>query len=141
MKVLFNHTPAVVAWALQRIPHAHDFGPCEALGVLDGNRLVAAVVYNNQRDNNIEMSVAAEGRRWLFRAALFAFFDYPFNQLGLGRVTSTIPSGAATKPARKFCQHIGFRYEGSVREHYRDGRDAVIFGMLRRECRWLGEAA
>ena len=138
MKVLFGHTPAVAAWVRERVPHVADWGPCEALGVIEGDRLVAGVVYNEFREANIEMSVAAlPGARWLSRAALFAFFHYPFGTLGCGRVTSTIRSGGEAKSVRKFCQHVGFKYEGVVREFYRDGRDAVIFGMLRRECRWI----
>lgn len=138
MKVLFNHTSEVSAWVKDRIEQVSDWGPCEALGVIDGNRIVAGVVYNHFSQANIEMSVAAEpGIRWLSRPALFAFFYYPFVTLGCNRVTSTIKSGSSTKSVRKFCQHVGFKYEGVVREFYRDGRDAVIFGMLRRECRWI----
>lgn len=139
MKVLFGHSAAVADWARERIPTVTDWGLCEALGVVDDReRLVAAVVYNHFAEANIEMSVAAEPNvRWLSRPALFAFFFYPFVTLGCNRVTSTIKSGPETKSVRKFCQHVGFRYEGVVREFYRDGRDAVIFGMLRRECRWI----
>ena len=138
MKMLFNHSREVGEWVRERVPNVPDWGPFEALGIVDGTRIVAGVVYNHFAEANIEMSVAAEeGVRWLSRDALFGFFYYPFVTLKCRRVTSTIKSSPEQKSVRKFCQHVGFKYEGVVREFYRDGRDAVIYGMLRRECRWL----
>lgn len=32
---------------------------------------------------------------------------------------------------------MGFTYEGNMRGAYPSGADALIYGMLRQECRWI----
>lgn len=60
------------------------FGQCAALGVVRDGRLIAGVVYHNWRPSAgvIEMSAAAEDRRWLQRPVLRAMFAYPFDEVG-----------------------------------------------------------
>jgi hypothetical protein len=38
----------------------------------------------------------------------------------------------------RFCKHLGFVREGRIREGAKAGLDLLIFGMLRSECRFLG---
>ena len=56
-------------------------------------------------------------------------------QLGCRRVTGYVP--AANARARRLDEHLGFVYEGRLREALPDGQDVLVLGMLRRECRWL----
>jgi RimJ/RimL family protein N-acetyltransferase len=80
------------------------------------------------------MHIAAEGKRWMNRQILFAAFDYPFNQLGVRRITGLVPG--KNMQARGFDEHIGFRLEGVMRNALKDD-DILVYGMLREECRWL----
>ncbi len=59
-------------------------GPYSSMGVVDGNDLIAAVVYHNfsRHRGIIELSAAATSPRWLSRRVLEAMFGYPFRQLG-----------------------------------------------------------
>ena len=74
------------------------------------------------------------GRRWLTREFLFAIFDYPFNQLGVRRITGLVPK--KNKDARRFDEHLGFEYEGNMRNALADD-DMIIYGMLKEKCKWL----
>jgi RimJ/RimL family protein N-acetyltransferase len=61
-------------------------------------------------------------------------FGYPFNQVGCRRLTAT--TEAKNQPVRAFLCHLGFREEGVIRQGFPTD-DAVVYGMLRDECRWL----
>ena len=56
-----------------------------AMVSIDGQgRALGAVVYQNFQPEygTIELSAAAQSKRWLSRSVLKDMFDYPFNQLG-----------------------------------------------------------
>jgi RimJ/RimL family protein N-acetyltransferase len=44
----------------------------------------------------------------------------------------------SNETAKKFDEHVGFIQEGVIREAFEDGEDAILYGMLRSECRYLG---
>jgi ribosomal-protein-alanine N-acetyltransferase len=70
--------------------------------------------------------------RGLATAAARAAIDYAFEELGLHRVTADADPRNA--PALALLERLGFRREGLLREHYRQGeewQDGVLFGLLR----------
>lgn len=106
-----------------------------ALGLVTDGELVAGVVYNHFTGVNIMAHIAGKpGRKWLTREFLFAMFDYPFNDLGVRRITGLVPK--KNKDARRFDEHLGFEYEGNMRNALADD-DMIIYGMLREKCKWL----
>lgn len=116
-----------------------DWGQFTALGVLDNDGvLLAGVIYNHFTPWNCCMHVGAlPGRSWMSRELLFAAFDYPFNQLGMRRVTGLVPK--RNKRARKLDEHLGFEYEGNLRNALPDD-DLIVYGMLREKCKWISPA-
>ncbi|SDP08378.1 GNAT family protein [Phyllobacterium sp. OV277] len=54
------------------------------MGVVEGDKLLAGVVYHNWTPETgvIELSAASLDARWLTAPVLKAMFDYPFQQLG-----------------------------------------------------------
>jgi len=116
----------------------HGFGPCTAIGTERDGKLLGAVVYHDYRPHfsSIQMSCAAVDRRWLSRAALEIFFHYPFVQLRCERVTAIV--ARKNKPSRSLVEGVGFCHEGVVRKGFGTD-DAMIYGMLKNECRWLKE--
>lgn len=100
---------------------------------------VAVVVYNHFHSPDIWMHVAAEPARiWCTPDFLENIFAYPFQQLGCGRVTGLVAHSHTR--LRKLLLHVGFTEEGRMRESLPTGDDLIAYGMLRRECRWIGES-
>jgi RimJ/RimL family protein N-acetyltransferase len=61
------------------------FGACKAVGFVDGDKLVAGVVFHNYEpwSGVIELSAYSTKRKWLTKERLKAIFGYPFDQLNL----------------------------------------------------------
>lgn len=100
---------------------------------------VAAIVYNHFWRPDIWMHVAAEkGSGWCTHDFIRHAFWYPFVELECGRVTGLL--GARTHTHHKLMLHLGFTVEGRIREALPTGDDFIVYGMLRRECRWIKES-
>lgn len=135
MKQLICQPKEMIANFVSEEFGAQNWEDYSAIGMMKDDKLIAGVIYNHFSLPNICMHVASEGRHWLNREFLFAVFDYPFNQLGCGRITALVPRKNII--ARKFDKHIGFKYEGRLRRSLPDGDDMMIYGMLKEECKWL----
>jgi RimJ/RimL family protein N-acetyltransferase len=138
--IITGYDKEVAAWVASKIPFASNLHekPCTAIGIAQDNDLVGGVVFNNfihydDKTSNIEMHVAGVGN-WLSRGALYAFFSYPFNQLGCNLVIGAVPKKA--KHTRKFDEKIGFKLRG-VLPGFFPGDDACMYTMNRNECRWI----
>lgn len=123
-------------WALARIPGVHSWGEWyETIGWEKSGELQAVAVFNNYCGPDVCLHVAAiPGKRWLTREVLRAVFRYAFNQLGVRRITSHIPS--QNRDSVRFNLHLGFHLEGVKRNGWWDD-DMLITGMLKSECRYL----
>jgi RimJ/RimL family protein N-acetyltransferase len=133
VRLVLGRDVEVSAWTRARIPHCHDWGPCAAIGVADGNEeLIAGVVFNNYHPHykSIEISTASSRKRWLTKSLITGIFAYPFAQLGCQRVTAATPRNAHT--ARQFLETFGFQPEGIVRLGF-GSQDALLFGLLASE--------
>jgi RimJ/RimL family protein N-acetyltransferase len=138
-RIIVGRDVAVAEWVRRRIPDGIDaWGPCRAIGIARGNELIAGIVYNNFRWPSIEASIASIEPGWCSRRNLAAAFAFPFRQLGVRRVGAS--TAAANAEVRRFLLRLGFRQEGVMRQALKSG-DAVIFGMLEPECRWLTPSA
>lgn len=137
MKLLYGHDAEVAHWVAQRIAHVGDgasFGPCVAIGVIDGaGVLKGGVVYHNWLPTygNVELSFASEGRRWLTREIICSLLRYAWVQLQVIRLTAVTPQTATS--ARRFLDDFGFKREGVVRQGFGKTENAIISGLLRRE--------
>jgi RimJ/RimL family protein N-acetyltransferase len=137
--VLFGADQMVAEFVMDRIPEVPrdtGFGKFVALGIVRDNALVGGVVFHNYRGHDIEMSAASDDPRFLMgRDTLKTLFFYPFVTAGCTRMT-TITS-QANKRARKIDEKLGFKLEGLIRRGWDGNKHAIVFGMLRSECRWL----
>lgn len=106
-----------------------------ALGVVRRNQLVGGVVYHNFRGCDVEVVAAFEDPGWALPGTLRALFAYPFETLRCARVTAIV--ARKNRRARRLCEGFGFRLEGVARKALDGKEDAMIYGMLRAECRWL----
>lgn len=127
--------PAALAFALEKCgvdswDHPHT------ISLHDGAIVIASVAYERFTGECCNAHIASDGsRHWMTRRFLRAIFAYPFIQLGLARITGIVPASNAA--ALAFDLHLGFQIEGRCREALPGGEDAIIIGMLRRECRFI----
>lgn len=99
------------------------------------NEFIGGVVITNFREYDCEISCAAETSMAWSDDVMRAVFTYIYNQLGCVRVTAITKKG--NRKARAFLEALGFVLEGNLRKAY-DGRsDALIYGLLASECRYL----
>ena len=133
MELLFGQDEAVAEWASARLGTS-IVRPYVAIGVWDGSKLRAAMVFNDFTGANIEITVASDPAGST-RAAVRQAFAYPFRQAGCRRLTMRTRADHAVM--LDIAGRLGFRREGVLREFYDDGCDAVVFGLLRSECRWI----
>lgn len=127
----------LTAWASARIPQSPVWVRCNGIGLEHNGELVAAVIYDNWFHPSICGHIASDGtRRWLSREFLQAMFRYPLVQLGCERITAPIDDG--NDAAVNFVERLGFVLEGRLRRATSDGRDKLIYGILRSEAaKWL----
>lgn len=132
----------VGAYLMEKIPGLRlEAGGFVAFMIVDDNRdFVGGVAYSNFRAYDgqpldVEISCAAEHPAAFRPTVCRAVFEYAFEQVGVVRVTAITAKG--NKKARDFLQSLGFQLEGNARLGYDGRRDALIYGLLRSECRFL----
>lgn len=140
--ILAGEKHRVAKWVCDRIrdmdsPPEKDF---EALGVVKDGRLIGGVIYNCYWEiapgqHDIRVVIAGEPG-WLTKASLRALFSYPFMQLNCVRMTALI--ARANKKSLDLNQRLGFKIEGCIRDGFGQGKDALVTGLLKAECRWIG---
>lgn len=118
-------------------------GMFQAFMVVDDDmNFVAGVAFTNYRMTNgeptdIEISCASSTPLAWRPGVSRAIFKYVFETVGCVRCTSITVKG--NRKARAFLEGFGFQLEGNVRLGYDGRRDALIYGLLRSECRFLAE--
>jgi RimJ/RimL family protein N-acetyltransferase len=130
--LLFGCDEAVAGWVQDRIPHvARGFGPCAAIGVYSGNKMLAGVVYHDFQPEfgTIQISMAADNPMWSRKKHLRALLSYPFNQIGAYKVWTATPHD--NEAALRVNLHIGFKKEATLAHHFGRRRHAVICRMLK----------
>ena len=136
--LVYGYDKELSFWAAQKlgIDSFDVSGNYRAIGVMYNGDIIASVVYYNYRHPNIEMSVASISPRWSTRLTLKGIFDYPFNQLGCSRATVLVDK--ENTKSRSLVERLGYVQEGILREAHPTG-DAILYGMLKRECKWITE--
>ena len=119
---------------VERIPHLRHLGlwPCVAFGIIRDGRVAGGVAFNNHRGFDVHMSAVLDCA--LSRSELRVLCDYAFGQLGCRRVTAV--TGKKNKKARKALEVIGFTLEGVLKRGLDGFEDAMVFGLLKEQCRW-----
>lgn len=126
----------------EKIGVRFDPTTCQGFAVLnDKGEFVAAVLvsdvrYSEGRALNCEISCASDTSVAWQPHVCRAVFEYIFRQLGCRRCTS-ITRKNNTK-ARAFLEALNFQLEGNMRCGYDGDKDALIYGLLAEECRFLG---
>jgi RimJ/RimL family protein N-acetyltransferase len=83
------------------------FGNCVAMGVIDGETLIAGMIFHNYEPTaqTIELSGAAISKRWLNRRVFNEMFSYAFDQAGCQMLVAR--HSEHNKPLRRMWSAIG----------------------------------
>lgn len=140
MNLIYGQTSTIVDFVRRHAFGAapgveRGFGPATAIGVSDGEKLVAGVIYHDwtPETGTIEISTAAVNRKWLSRPVLRAIFDYPFNQIGCQMVIAR--TLAENYHLRRMARVVGAR-ECLIERLYGMDRDGVILTLTKEA--WTG---
>lgn len=117
--------------------HGAALGPLDAgLGIWDHGeaQVIGAAIFNNYDFASMELTVIFDRPIALTRGMLNAVFSYPFIQLDRARLTARTRANNAQ--VRRKIRRLGFKPEGRLRRYFGDD-DAMIYGMLKDECKWI----
>lgn len=132
--ILYGYDAEVIEWVGNQLECEFE-RTARAIGAVKNGKIIAGVVYHNYRPPyNIEMSIASISPKWATKRNLGHFFRYPFNQLGLPRVTAIV--SAKAESVQKFLERLDFIKEGEMRNAHPDG-NAFIYGLLREDCKYI----
>jgi RimJ/RimL family protein N-acetyltransferase len=139
MNLIFEPREYLMRWAMNRIKGAIPLkvdGDWQVIGLAEDNTLHCVAIYHDLRENSIEMSIAADTPKWATRGNIRAFLHYPFCQQGVSHVRAVIH--IKNHRSRRFVQGLGFKLEGVLRQASKDGKNLMLYGMVRKEAdRWL----
>ena len=132
MRPVFEPQEAIAAWAGRELG-VNFHPPYYAIGVVNSHgEPVGAAVFNGMSDKNIEISMVGPGA--FSRPIARVMAEFAFNANNVARVT--VKTRSKNKRLVRLIQKAGWRREGCLRRWYGDD-DAIVFGMLRKECRFL----
>lgn len=113
-------------------------GMYQAFAVInDSGEFCAGVVISEFRGYDCQLSCASETPMAWIEEVVGGVFEYVYHQLGCVRCTAMTKK--SNKRCRAFLEHLGFTLEGRVRLGYDGIKDALIYGLLASECRYLEE--
>lgn len=124
-----------VAGILPDVNSVEDLGDYTSVGYMEGGQFIAGVIFRKYVGFDIEVTVASTNPRWCTRGRLTELFIYAFIQLGCSRVTSI--SNRKNKRSRRLLKGLGFKEEGIMRKGMYGREDAVLYGMLKEECKFI----
>lgn len=132
-------TGAVGAYMQDKFGFELEPGRYTALMLVDSNMdMQGAFTFYNYRNFDVEVMGAIEPGVVAFRPHICrALADYVFNQLGCVRVTASTTK--LNSKARKFLKHAGFELEGRLKRGYDGKHNALIYGLLAENCRYLAD--
>jgi len=131
---LTDDAARVRAFCAERLGDA-EWGVSTGIGLERDGVLIAGVVYDRFTGPNVYAHIAGTpGTQWMTRQFLHAIFSYPFEQLGVARITGEV--AASNAEALRLDKHFGFKYEATLKGVVPSG-DLVILVMWKEDCRWL----
>lgn len=143
MRVSMHDQRSLIEWAEPRMGLIHGGAPSEtrALGVYDQNAELQAVIWFNAfYGRQASFHIASDGgKRWATRRVFQMVFSYAFDRspgaLALDRLEFRV--SVKNIPVQVLALKTGLKIEGVAKCGAEDGNDAIIMGMLAKDCHWL----
>lgn len=103
--------------------------PFTCMGIARDGEIIAGVIFNVFEGADVHVSIAGHG--WT-RGFCAAVGEYVFGQLQCERMTAKTEKTEIVR----FAERLGGQVEGLLRNHFGQGRDAFLVGILRDEWRF-----
>lgn len=103
--------------------------PFTGMGIERNGVIVAGAIFNVFEGSDLHVSIAGHG--WT-RGFCEAVGEYVFGQLGYLRMTAITEHTSIVR----FGERLGGQIEGCLRNHFGQGRDGFIVGILKEEYRF-----
>ena len=109
-------------------------GPQWAPGIVDNDgQLRGGFIIRANSGTTCELTVYSD--QALTHGIARALFRYIFDALGF--VRCVIHTAKSNRIVKRAVPKLGFRFEGTARNFYGQGEDALQFSMTPQTCRWL----
>lgn len=133
-ELVFDQKERIGAWVAQQVGQGADWGSFYALGIIQGDEVIAGVVFNNFNGANATCHIAIARHTRLVPEMITAACRYAFEFCSLKRLTGMVPSNEPKILA--FDKHLGFEEEFLMKDGA-PGADMHILVMRPDTCRWL----
>lgn len=108
----------------------------KGIGLEKDGELIAGALYEGFNGQNVWAHLAGKpGKRWMNRQFLWYGFHYPFNEMGVKRISGYV--NASNTEARRLNEHFGYQEEARLKGAAPDGGDVILYVMWRENCRFL----
>ncbi len=116
-----------------------DFTPDKSrcIASVEDGKILGAVIFDRFTKYGCELSIASDHPRFLTRNFIHVTCYYAFVTCGKIRITTLVKEH--NKRSIKLTKGIGFIHEATLKQAYGD-QDAILFRMLKDECKWLPAA-
>ena len=132
-RYLFGADEFVRKWVADHIDFVDAFPKnSAALGILDGDRIIAGAVYSelSAKYKTVCLHFASTSPRWATKEAVKTVLGIPFEQLGCDRIQTICRK--KNKRNRKLLEGVGFKLEGVHKRYFGEWGDACSYGLLKR---------
>ena len=128
--------PARVFAFVSEIMPMSPVGGMKGIGLEKDGELIAGALYEGFNGQNVWVHLAGQpGKRWMNREFLRYGFHYPFNEMGVKRISGYV--NASNTEARRLNEHFGYQEEVRLKGAAPDGGDVILYVMWRENCRFL----
>jgi RimJ/RimL family protein N-acetyltransferase len=105
--------------------------PLVAMGLECDGEMIAGIVFNGYNGCAVELTIAGEKRAFT-RAFIRRIADYVFREMGCLRASFTTEQSHVVD----LLHRLGAQTEGRKRNHFGEGRDGMILGILREDWKF-----
>ena len=131
--MLTTNINTVLPMVMNRVPGVFPTHDIVGIGWEQNGTVVAGVVYDHYTGPCITATIAVDDPH-MAKDFLWAIFDYPFNQLGVGKILAYVADDNA--PSLKLLRRMGFIKEAYIEGMYTSGA-LIIMSLVKENCVWL----
>lgn len=137
--IIADKNDEITKWICQNLKSGTDWlGPHFTIGFVRNGRLIGGLIYHDYRPGcDVWWTIYTADKKWCSKKVLKFMFALAFEHFGCRRVSMI--TDVDNYPCLKLAQKLGFKAEGLLRQYRENGKDAVLMGILKHECQFLGD--